>query len=127
MLPVGLALYRNRPEHQSGKDFGRVRRADAADTLVEGPVDGLTLAEATRTIDFWYLTALTLLGNAVNTALLLDHGRAMGQAGVDRGLSIALLASGTAAQSTGSVLRGVRVHRVVARPLCMLRRGPPEC
>jgi MFS family permease len=120
MLPVGLALYRNRPEHQSGKDFGRVRRADAADTLVEGPVDGLTLAEATRTTDFWYLTALTLLVNSVNTALLLDHVRAMGQAGLDRGLAIGLLGAVTTAQAIATLLSGVLVDRFGARPVGML-------
>ena len=72
MMPVGLALYRNRPVDRADRDFGRSGRSVSADVG-----DGLTLGEAARTTVFWYLTAITLLVNAVNTALLLDHVRAM--------------------------------------------------
>ena len=75
MMPVGLALYRNRPADRADRDFGRPGRSVSADVG-----DGLTLGEAARTTVFWYLTAITLLVNAVNTALLLDHVRAMAAA-----------------------------------------------
>jgi MFS family permease len=117
MLPVGLAFYRNRPEeHGSVGDFGRAHSTNASDRTGEA----LTLAQATRTIDFWYLTALTLLVNAVNTALLLDHVRAMGGAGLDRSLAIGLLGAVTTAQAMATLVTGVLVDRFGARPVGML-------
>ncbi|TAJ37468.1 MAG: MFS transporter [Reyranella sp.] len=116
MLPVGLALYRNKPEeHGATRDFGRPRPASAGNTA-EGP----TLAEAARTIDFWYLAALTLLVNAVNTALLLDHVRAMGAAGLDRGAAIALLGAVTVSQAAMTLVAGLLVDRFGARPVGIL-------
>lgn len=116
MLPVGLALYRDRPEHPSSRDFGRTRLADPS----RAPADGLTLGEAARTTVFWYLTALTLLVNAVNTALLLDHVRAMGQAGLDRSTAIGLLGAVTTTQAVATLMSGVLVDRFGARPVGLL-------
>ena len=116
MLPVGLALYRNKPEaHGALRDFGRPRPASTGNTA-----DGPTLAEAARTIDFWYLAALTLLVNAVNTALLLDHIRAMGAAGVDRSAAIALLGAVTVSQAAMTLVAGILVDRFGARPIGIL-------
>lgn len=115
MLPVGLALYRNRPEvHGSEKDFGRPRAAGPA------RAEGLTLAQAMRTPTFWYLVSLTLLVNAVNTALLLDHVRAMGAAGLSRGAAIALLGAVTTTQAVTTLVGGVLVDRFGARPVGLL-------
>jgi MFS family permease len=117
MLPVGLAFYRNRPEEcGSVRDFGRSSHQKASDRRHKE----LTLAKAARTIDFWYLTALTLLVNAVNTALLLDHVRAMGQAGLDRGHAIGLLGAVTTAQAMATLVSGLLVDRFGARPVGML-------
>lgn len=116
MVPVGLALYRNKPEnHGALRDFGRLRPASAGNTL-----DGRTLAEAAHTIDFWYLAALTLLVNAVNTALLLDHIRAMGAAGLDRSAAIELLGAVTVSQAAMTLVAGMLVDRFGARPVGML-------
>ncbi len=116
MLPVGLALYRNRPEeHGALRDFGRPRAASSG-TAKDGP----TLGEAARTIDFWYLAALTLLVNAVNTALLLDHVRAMGAAGLDRSEAIALLGAVTVSQAAMTLIAGILVDRSGARPVGLL-------
>ena len=116
MLPVGLAFYRNRPEeHGAVRDFGRPRVASAG-----AAKDGPTLAGAARTIDFWYLAALTLLVNAVNTALLLDHVRAMGAGGLDRSAAIALLGAVTVSQAATTLVAGMLVDRFGARPVGML-------
>src|SRR5258708_34576136 len=116
MLPVGLAFYRNRPEeHGSVRDCGRAHHTNASHPTGEA----LTPVPATGTIDFWYLTALTLLVNAVNTALLLDHVRAMGGAGLDRSLAIGLLSAVTSAQAIATLLTGVLVDRFGARPVGM--------
>ena len=116
MLPVGLALYRNRPDHLSMRDFGRAPRAGTADR----PVAGLTLRQAAHTVTFWYLVALTLLVNSVNTALLLDHLRAMGQAGLGRDVAIALLGAVTTTQAITTLVSGVLVDRFGARPVGLL-------
>jgi MFS family permease len=116
MLPVGVAFYRNKPEaHGAIRDFGRPRPASTGNTA-----DGPTLGEATRTVDFWYLAALTLLVNAVNTALLLDHIRAMGAAGLDRGAAIALLGAVTVSQAAMTLVAGILVDRFGARPVGLL-------
>jgi MFS family permease len=119
MLPVGLALYRNRPEHPSMRDFGRAPRAGT----VGKSVTGLTLREATHTTTFWYLVALTLLVNSVNTALLLDHVRAMRQAGLGRDVAIALLGAVTTTQAIATLVSGVLVDRVGARLVGLLGLG----
>jgi MFS family permease len=115
MLPVGLAFYRDRPDEQSARDFGRPGRSVSADVG-----DGLTLAQAARTTVFWYLTALTLLVNAVNTALLLDHIRAMGAAGLDRYEAIGLLGAVTTTQAAATLAAGMLVDRFGARPVGLL-------
>lgn len=115
MLPVGLLLYRDRPADRSLRDFGWPGNAAPI-----GIGDGLTLAQAARTPVFWYLVALTLLVNAVNTALLLDHVRAMGGAGVSRSDAIALLGAVTSAQALATLVGGMLVDRFGARPVGLL-------
>jgi len=115
MMPVGLALYRNRPETLSARDFGRPGRSVSADVG-----EGLTLGQAAGTTVFWYLTAITLLVNAVNTALLLDHVRAMAAAGLGRGEAIALLGAVTTMQAVATLTTGVLVDRFGARPVGLL-------
>lgn len=115
MLPVGLAFYRNRPDDRSARDFGRPGRSVSADVG-----DGLTLSQAARTTVFWYLTAITLLVNAVNTALLLDHVRAMAAAGLGRGEAIALLGAVTTMQAAATLAAGMLVDRFGARPVGLI-------
>jgi MFS family permease len=112
MMPVGLALYRNRPEDRADRDFGRAGPSVSADVG-----EGFTLKQAARTTVFWYLTAITLLVNAVNTALLLDHVRAMAAAGIGRPDSIALLGAVTTMQALATLATGVLVDRFGARPV----------
>lgn len=115
MMPVGLALYRNRPSDRAERDFGRPGPSLSADVG-----DGLTLRQAAQTTVFWYLTAITLLVNAVNTALLLDHVRAMAAAGLDRPAAIALLGAVTTMQAVATLAAGVLVDRLGARPVGLL-------
>ncbi|GEP55720.1 MFS transporter [Reyranella soli] len=115
MMPVGLALYRNRPADRADRDFGRPGPSVSANVG-----DGLTLGEAAGTTVFWYLTAITLLVNAVNTALLLDHVRAMSAAGLDRSQAIALLGAVTTMQAVATLATGMLVDRFGARPVGLL-------
>lgn len=121
MLPVGLALYRNRPEeYGAARDFGRVSAGGGA-----MPAIGLTLAASMRTNAFWYFSAITILSNGVGTALMLDHVRAMAAAGLARDGAIGLLGAMTAAQAIATLCSGALIDRFGARPvglfgLCLL-------
>ena len=115
MVPVGWAFYRNRPNDLAARDFGRPGRSVSADVG-----EGLTLGQAARTTVFWYLTAITLLVNAVNTALLLDHVRALATAGLGRSEAIALLGAVTTMQAVATLATGVLVDRFGARLIGLL-------
>jgi MFS family permease len=115
MIPVGWAFYRDRPDDAAERDFGRRGRSVSADVGA-----GLTPAQAARTAVFWYLTAITLLVNAVNTALLLDHVRALAVAGLTRADAIALLGVVTTLQAVATLLTGMLVDRFGARPIGLL-------
>ncbi|MDP1840348.1 MAG: MFS transporter [Reyranella sp.] len=113
MAPVGLAFYRNRPEDQgAARDFGR-----AAAGATAMPAIGLTLAESLRTNAFWYFSALTVLSNGVGTALMLDHVRAMAEAGLARGSAIGLLGAMTVTQAIATLCSGALIDRFGARPI----------
>ncbi len=119
MLPVGLLFYRNRPEDiGAARDFGRA--STGSSTM---PAIGLTLAESLRTNAFWYLSALTVLSNGVGTALMLDHVRAMGDAGLARDGAIALLGAMTSAQAIATLCSGALIDRFGARPVGLLGLG----
>ncbi len=116
MLPVGLAFYRNRPEdHGAARDFGRAFAGGGA-----MPAIGLTLAQSVRTNAFWYFSALTVLSNGVGTALMLDHVRAMAEAGLARDSAIHLLGAMTAAQAIATLGSGALIDRFGARPVGLL-------
>ncbi|SEO73925.1 Sugar phosphate permease [Rhodospirillales bacterium URHD0017] len=115
MLPVGLALYRDAPESRADRDFGRTGRSVSVDVG-----HGLTLRQAARTTVFWYLVALTFLVNAVNTALLLDHARALTSVGLSRSDAIALLGAVTTTQAAATLLAGVLVDRHGSRSTGLL-------
>ncbi len=115
MLPVGLAFYRNRPEDDgNARDFGRVLAGGAM------PAIGFTLAESVRTVAFWYFSFITVLSNGVGTALMLDHVRAMGEAGLARDSAIHLLGAMTSAQAIATLCSGALVDRLGARPVGLL-------
>lgn len=115
MLPVGLAFYRNRPEDDAiARDFGRVLAGSAM------PAIGFTLAESMRTVSFWYFSFITVLSNGVGTALMLDHVRAMSEAGLARDRAIHLLGAMTSAQAIATLCSGALVDRLGARPVGLL-------
>ena len=115
MLPIGLAFYRNRPEDTgNARDFGRLRTRGAM------PATGFTLAESVRTVAFWYFSFITMLSNGVGTALMLDHVRAMSEAGLARDSAIHLLGAMTSAQAVATLCSGALVDRFGARPVGLL-------
>ena len=115
MLPLGLLLFRNRPQRYGLlPDFGRATSARAL------AVGGQTLGEARRTLIFWYLLAIGILLNAVGTALLLDHVRALQEAGVARAAAIALLGVVTVSQAISVLGGGVLVDRFGTRRVGLL-------
>ncbi len=116
MLPVGLAFYRNRPEETgAARDFGRAPAGASA-----MPATGFTLAQSMRTNAFWYFSALTVLSNGVGTALMLDHVRAMAEAGLARESAIHLLGAMTTAQAIATLGSGALIDRFGARPVGLL-------
>ena len=116
MLPLGLLLFRNRPQtYGLLPDFGRA--AWAKETLV---ITGSSLAEARRTLMFWYLLAIGILANAVGTALLLDHVRVLQAAGLARAAAIALLGVVTVSQVICVLGGGVLVDRYGTKKVGML-------
>ncbi len=116
MLPLGLIFFRNRPQaYGLLPDFGRADSPKAALAIA-----GMSLSKASRTLMFWYLLAIGVLVNAVGTALLLDHVRALQAAGVARASAIALLGVVTVAQVVGSLGGGVLVDRLGTRRVGLL-------
>jgi MFS family permease len=106
LFPLGLLLFRNRPQtYGLLPDFGKaIMQADLE-------VRGLTLKESRRTLIFWYLLAIGVLANAVGTALRLDHVRALQAAGLLRSSAIALLGVVTVAQAICVLGGGVLIDR----------------
>jgi MFS family permease len=116
MLPVGLMFFRNRPQaYGLSPDFGRALPAN--DTRVGAD---LTLGEASRTQMFWYLLSVSILANAVGTALLLDHVRALQLAGMARASAVGLLGAVTVAQAICVLGGGVLVDQYGTRRIGML-------
>ena len=115
MLPLGLLLFRNRPQtYGLLPDFGKATSKAALE------IQGQTLGEARRTLIFWYLLAIGILLNAVGTALLLDHVRALQAAGVARAAAIALLGVVTVTQVICVLGGGVLVDRYGTQRVGML-------
>lgn len=111
MLPIGLLLFRNRPEdYGSARDFGW-SFAKAATTARPD----LTLGQSMKTIAFWYLILVAWLVNAVGTALLLDHVRVFESASGSRDTAILLIGVVTTAQALGALSSGALVDRYGAR------------
>lgn len=111
MLPVGLMCFRNRPQaYGLTPDFGKVLPAKAAKKR-----EDLTLREAVRTQMFWYLLSISVLANAIGTALLLDHVRALQLAGLARAGAIGLLGVVTIAQAICVLGGGVLVDKYGTR------------
>jgi MFS family permease len=116
MLPVGLICFRNRPQtYGLAPDFGKALPARAIMNRQD-----LRLREASRTQMFWYLLSISVLVNAVGTALLLDHVRALQGAGLARAGAIGLLGVVTVAQAICVLGGGVLVDQYGTRRVGML-------
>jgi MFS family permease len=116
MLPVGLICFRNRPQaYGLAPDFGKALPAKAMMNRQD-----LTLREASRTQMFWCLLSISVLVNAVGTALLLDHVRALQGAGLVRAGAIGLLGVVTVAQAICVLGGGVLVDQYGTRRVGML-------
>ena len=116
MLPVGLLCFRNRPQaYGLTPDFGKALPAGATRDRKD-----LTLGEAARTRMFWYLLSISILANAIGTALLLDHVRALQAAGLARAAAIGLLGVVTVAQAVCVLGGGVLVDKYGTRRVGML-------
>jgi MFS family permease len=116
MLPVGLMGFRNRPQaYGLAPDFGQARPARVTMNRQD-----LTLGEAGRTQMFWYLLSISVVVNAVGTALLLDHVRALQGAGLARAGAVGLLGVVTVAQAICVLGGGVLVDRYGTRRVGML-------
>jgi len=116
MLPFGLIFFRNRPQsYDLMPDFGKTTAARAA--LLD---QGLTLSEASRTLMFWYLLAIAIFANAIGTALLLDHVRALLAASLARSTAIGLLGVVTVTQAICVLGGGLLVDRYGTHRVGML-------
>ena len=116
MLPVGLACFRDRPQaYGLMPDFGSDLSVNAAVKR-----DDFTLGEAIRTKMFWYLLSISILANAIGTALLLDHVRALQSAGLARAGAIGLLGVVTVTQAVCVLGGGVLVDRYGTRKVGLL-------
>jgi MFS family permease len=116
MLPVGLMCFRNRPQaYGLTPDFGKALPASATPHR-----EDLTLGEAVRTQMFWYLLSVSILANAIGTALLLDHVRALQVGGMARAGAIGLLGVVTVAQAVCVLGGGVLVDKYGTRRVGLL-------
>jgi MFS family permease len=116
MLPIGLTCFRNRPQaYGLTPDFGSTLPGN---TILNR--EHLTLGEASRTQMFWYLLSISVLANAVGTALLLDHVRALQVAGLARAGAIGLLGVVTVAQGICVLGGGILVDTYGTRRVGML-------
>jgi MFS family permease len=110
MLPVGLIFFRTHPKHYGLlPDFGRQQGSKQASRR------DFTLSEAIRTSAFWYLVSISVLYNAVGTALILDHMRLMQGVNVDRATAIQLLGFVPLAQVLATLCGGYLVDKLGAR------------
>src|SRR6266516_3436393 len=116
MLPVGLLGFRNRPQtYGLTPDFGGDLSARASVNRQD-----FTLGEAIRTKLFWYLLSISILANAIGTALLLDHVRALQSAGVARSSAVGLLGVVTVTQAVCVLGGGVLVDKYGTRKVGLL-------
>ena len=69
---------------------------------------------------FWYLLSISVLANAVGTALLLDHVRALQVAGMPRAAAIGLLGVVTVAQAVCVLGGGLLVDKYGTRRVGLL-------
>ena len=111
MLPVGLLLFRNRPEaYKDLPDFGWVPTEKAA--ALSGV---LTVREAFRAPIMWYFLAIAVVINSIGTALVVDHLRLVDAAGIGRSAAISVLGIVPTMQVVAVIGGGFLVDRLGTR------------
>jgi MFS family permease len=116
ILPVGLLLFRDRPER-----FGL--RPDLGMEHVQSRVrsePAFTRAEALRTPVFWTISLANVLTNALGTGLLLNHFDLLARSGVARETAVFLFAPLAITQVVAAVGIGPLVDRFVPHRLLAL-------
>ena len=118
MLPVGLLLFRDRPERFGLRpDLGT--QAPRSSTRVE---PALTRAQAMRTTVFWTLSAANVLSNALGTGLVLNHYDLLARVGFPREAAVLVFTPLTLTQvlasvGIGPVIDRLPPHRLMAVPM----------
>jgi MFS family permease len=116
MLPVGLLLFRGRPE-QFGltPDLGVPSQRSRVT-----PEPAFTRAEALRTPVFWTVSLANVLTNALGTGLLLNHFDLLSQGGVTRAEAVIAFAPLSITQVVAAIGVGPLVDRYVPHRILVL-------
>jgi MFS family permease len=116
MLPVGLVLFRDRPERfgLSPNLGAHVERSGARSE------PAFTRAQAARTPVFWTISLANILINALGTGLLLNHFDLLAAGGVARETAVIVFAPLSVTQVLAAVGIGPLVDRFVPHRLLAL-------
>jgi MFS family permease len=119
MVPVGAALYRERPE-SFGLQPDLQRQKDDSAVLPVSEV-ALSLKQAQRTRIFWLVTLASVLSNAIGTGLLLHHYSLMGEQGLDTVAAGAIFIPLATVQAIATLATSILCD--IVEPLVLLRIG----
>ena len=116
MLPVGLFLFRDRPERFGlSPDLGAHSKRSGV-----RPEPAFTRAEALRTPVFWTISFANVLTNALGTGLLLNHFDLLARGGVARATAVIVFGPLSITQLVAAVGIGPLVDRFVPHRLLAL-------
>jgi MFS family permease len=121
MVPVGLLLFRTRPEVFGLRpDLGRQTRKE-----VSRPEPLFTRAQAVRTPLFYTLAFANLLSSAIGTGLLLNHFDLMARIGLGRAAAVLVfgplaITQVCAVVAMGPIVDRLRPHMLIAVPMTSL-------
>ena len=116
MLPVGLVLFRGRPE-----TFGLSPDLGAPMQRSKGVWEpAFTRAQAIRTSAFWTVSLANVLTNALGTGLLLNHFDLLARGGVTREAAVVVFAPLSVTQVLAAVAVGPLVDCLVPHRLLVL-------
>ena len=115
MLPVGLLLFRDRPER-----FGLAPDLGAPPSPRSKSEVSFTRREAMHTAVFWTLAAANALSNALGTGLLLNHYDLLARAGFPREVAVVAFAPLAMVQVLSALVAGPLVDRISPHRLMVL-------
>jgi MFS family permease len=116
MLPIGLLLFRTRPEHFGlSPDLGVPRQQR---TSTREPA--YTRGQAVRTTVFWTVSLANVLTNALGTGLLLNHFDLLSRGSVVRETAVLVFAPLSITQVVAAVSIGPLVDRFAPHRLLFL-------